>query len=147
MSEFEEILKTFEEFRVKYLVIGGHAVMFYTEPRYTKDIDLFIEASQENARLVFQALAHFGAPLAGLSERDFAENGAYQMGLPPFRIDIFMSVSGVEFAAAWPRRVRTRVGGVEANIVSREDLIAMKKALGRHIDLHDVEQLEKSTEL
>ncbi|MCW5980458.1 MAG: hypothetical protein KIT09_20415 [Bryobacteraceae bacterium] len=65
-SDFEELLKLFNDNAVKYLVVGGHAVMLYTEPRYTKDLDLWIEAGEENAGRVFRSLVTFGAPLAGL---------------------------------------------------------------------------------
>ena len=144
MTPFEEMLNVLEEFRVKYLLVGGHAVMYYTEPRYTKDIDIFVEASPENAPKVFRALATFGAPLAGMSERDFSEPGYfYQMGNPPLRIDVLMSLPGVNFEGAWARKVRVPFGVVEANLISREDLITSKRASGRHIDLHDVELLER----
>ena len=70
-SDFEELLKIFSDKAVKYLVVGGHAVMLYTEPRYTKDLDIWIEATPGNAAKVFRALAKFGAPLSGLSPRRF----------------------------------------------------------------------------
>jgi hypothetical protein len=81
-SEFSDLLKLFRSCRVRYLVVGGHAVMKYTEPRYTKDLDVWIEPSTKNARAVFRALREFGAPLAGLTDSDFAKEGFfYQMGL------------------------------------------------------------------
>ena len=70
-SDFEELLRIFDATAVKYLIVGGHAVMLYTEPRYTKDLDIWIEASPDNADKVFRALAEFGAPLSGLSTGDF----------------------------------------------------------------------------
>jgi len=83
-SDFKELLNTFNEHEVRYLVVGGHAVMFYSEPRYTKDLGLWIEASAENASRVFRALTEFGAPLSGVTESDFAKEGFfYQMGRPP----------------------------------------------------------------
>jgi hypothetical protein len=85
-SDFKDLLKLFNGAKVRYLVIGGHAVMKYTEPRYTKDLDLWIEATPKNARAVFRALRDFGAPLANLTEGDFAREGTfYQMGRPPAR--------------------------------------------------------------
>ena len=92
-SDFEELLSLFNDNEVKYLVVGGYAVMLYTEPRYTKDLDVWIEASQENAARVFHALAEFGAPLRGLTPADFAKEGCfYQLGRPPVRVDILMSI-------------------------------------------------------
>jgi hypothetical protein len=91
-SDFKELLSTFNAAKVRYLVVGGYAVMTYTEPRYTKDLDLWIEATPRNAWAVFRALKEFGAPLAGLSEADFSREGFfYQLGRPPARVDILMS--------------------------------------------------------
>ena len=95
-SDFEELLRAFNETGVKYLVIEEYAVMLYSEPRYTKDLDLWVEASQENAEKVFSALAAFGAPLKNLTAEDFSVEGFfYQMGIPPARVDILMSIDGV----------------------------------------------------
>ena len=142
-SDFEELLKAFNESGVKYLVVGGHAVMLYSEPRYTKDLDLWIEASQENGTKVFQALADFGAPLSGLTAADFATEGFfYQMGIPPARVDILMSIDGVRFDEAWPNRKESALGAAPAWFIGREDLIRNKRASGRHIDLHDADLLE-----
>ena len=142
-SDFAELLRSFNADDVKYLVVGGHAVMLYTEPRYTKDLDIWIEASEENAAKVFRALAGFGAPLAGLTPADFASEGFfYQLGMPPARIDILMSVDGVRFGEAWPNRRQAPLGGVPAWFIGRQDLIRNKRATGRPIDLHDAGLLE-----
>ncbi len=79
ISDFEELLKLFNDNDVRYLVVGGYAVMLYTEPRYTKDLDLWIDASEDNAAKVFRALAEFGAPLSGLSANDFAQEGFFYL--------------------------------------------------------------------
>jgi hypothetical protein len=142
-SDFEELLSIFNAHDVKYLVVGGHAVMLYTEPRYTKDLDLWVEASQENARKVFRALAAFGAPLAGLSPDDFAhEEFFYQIGVPPVRVDILMSLTGLTFSDAWPNRTESAIRGQKVWFIGRADLVRNKRACGRHIDLHDAELLE-----
>ena len=126
------------------MIVGGYAVMRYTEPRFTKDLDLWVEATPDNAQRVFKALADFGAPLAGMTEADFTEEGFfYQLGRPPIRVDILMSVSGRTFAEAWPNRLEESIDGVPVSFVGREDLIRIKEACGRHIDLHDAEQLKK----
>jgi hypothetical protein len=144
-SDFKDLLKLLGTCRVRYLVVGGHAVMKYTEPRYTKDLDIWIEASPKNSRAVFRALREFGAPLANLTEADFAREGFfYQMGRPPARIDILMSVAGLSFADAWRHRVRADFDGVPAYVISRDDLIANKRAAGRPQDLVDVSNLEES---
>lgn len=144
-SDFEELLRAFRDCDVKYLIVGGYAVMLYTEPRHTKDLDLWIEASGENSKRVFQALAAFGAPLAGMTAGDFVREGFfYQLGMPPVRVDILMSVDGLSFQEAWPNRQEAVFGQEKAYFISRQDLIKNKLALGRHIDLHDVEQLRKA---
>ncbi|MEO8647622.1 MAG: hypothetical protein ABI539_00510 [Acidobacteriota bacterium] len=110
--EFKELLNTFNEHEVKYLIVGDFAVMVYSEPRYTKDLDIWIEASPENASRVFAALRDFGAPLKDLTEKDFAEPGFYQMGRPPSRINVMMTLDGVEFEMAWENRTSDEFRGV-----------------------------------
>jgi hypothetical protein len=137
-SDFEDLLKLFNVSSVRYLVVGGYAVMLYTEPRYTKDLDIWIDPSPENAGKVFRALAEFDAPLAGLSPSDFSKEGFfYQLGRPPARVDILMSVDGLSFGDAWGNRQESVLGGQVAWFVGRGDLIKNKRASGRHIDLHD----------
>lgn len=141
-SDFSEILKIFNVNRVKYLIIGGYAVSEYAEPRYTKDLDIWIEASNENALRVFKSLQEFGAPLANLKPADFAaKDSFYQMGRPPVRIDILMSINGVEFEKAWTGRNVIRLFDEKVNLISLDDLIAAKKSAGRPQDIVDVESL------
>lgn len=141
-SDFEELLKIFNDNEVRYLIVGGYAVMLYTEPRYTKDLDLWVEATPENASKVWRALVEFGAPLSNLAVNDFAREGFfYQMGRPPVRVDVLMSVDAVKFADAWPRREQSLLGAQPAWFISRADLLKNKRASGRHIDLHDADLL------
>ena len=144
-SDFSDLLSLFNDHHVKYLVIGGYAVIRYTEPRYTKDLDLFVATDAENARAVFAALREFGAPLAGLTEKDFAEDGYfYQMGVPPIRGDIMMGVPGVVFPDAWERREEVELGGLRVPFISRRDLITSKDAAGRPQDVIDADALRRS---
>ncbi len=141
-SDFRELLKIFNAHKVRYLVVGGYAVMKYTEPRYTKELDLWVEATSKNAKAIFKALQKFQAPLANLTEKDFATEGFfYQMGRPPARVDILMSIQGVYFADAWPNRVSSDFDGVIGHVISKQDLLANKRAVGRPQDLLDVESL------
>jgi len=141
-SDFKELLRIFNGHKVKYLVVGGYAVMKYTEPRYTKDLDLWISSDPENAKAVFRSLREFGAPLTGLSETDFTQEGAfYQMGRPPARIDILMSIDGLCFEDAWAHRLRVNFDDTPAFLISRQDLMTNKKATGRPQDLIDVDNL------
>ena len=116
--------------------------MNYAEPRYTKDLDIWVDTDKANATAVFNALKAFGAPLSGITENDFALEGYfYQIGVAPVRIDILMSMKGLRFEDAWERRVESDLYGVKTFFISREDLITSKKQVGRPQDLADVEAL------
>ncbi|MBI3925929.1 MAG: hypothetical protein HY319_10350 [Armatimonadetes bacterium] len=141
--DFKDLLQCFNDENVEYMVVGGYAVMAYTEPRYTKDLDLWIRAEPENARRAFRALAKFGAPLDQVSVDDFAcEGNVFQIGLAPVRADILMSISGLTFDAAWPNKQRQDFGGITAWVISRADLIRNKRSSARPQDLLDVANLE-----
>lgn len=143
-SDYSELLSLFNANNVRYLTIGGYAVIQYAEPRYTKDLDIRVSVDQENAAAVYRALKEFGAPLAGMSEANFAEEGYfYQMGRPPMRVDILMGIQGVEFEQAWQGRVEVDFDGLNVKFISREDLIAAKKASGRPQDLIDADLLSQ----
>lgn len=144
-QDFKELLSILAKHEVRYLVIGGYAVMLYSEPRWTKDLDLWIAIDPTNARAVFNALKEFGAPLTNLTSEDFSEPGYfYQMGNPPLRVDVMMEIPGGDFNAAWERRNTVSIGDDQVHFISREDLITVKLASGRDQDLKDVEALRKS---
>lgn len=144
--DFRELLSILAKHEVRYLVVGGYAVMKYTEPRFTKDLDLWIATNPENAEAVFAALQEFGAPLKDLTPADFMQAGYfYQMGSPPFRLDIMMSIPGVIFEAAWTNREEARIEGVVIPFISKSDLIKTKEASGRDQDRLDVKKLRKSS--
>ena len=141
-QDFKEIFRLLNAEEVEYVIVGAHAVMFYTEPRYTKDIDILVNPTVENARKAWNALAKFGAPLKNISESDFMDKDLiYQVGIEPNRIDIIMSIAGVEFDQAWRNRQTSSYDGIPINILSRDDLIRAKKASGRRQDLLDLERL------
>jgi len=142
-SNFSELLSLFDGLEVRYLVVGGYALMQYTEPRYTKDIDLWVDATPENAAKVFQALKQLGAPLSGITVADFSTSGVfYQMGRPPVRVDVLTSLSGLNFPDCWERRVAGRFGTRNVWVIAIDDLIVNKRTVGRLQDLADVERLE-----
>lgn len=146
-SDFSDLLNLFKVNDVKYMVIGGYAVVQYAEPRFTKDLDLWISTHPDNAEAVFAALKEFGAPLEGMSPKDFSEEGYfYQMGVPPVRVDILMGIPGVQFDEAWERRVEVQFDDVSVTIISREDLIQAKRAAGRPQDLLDANSLEQAVD-
>jgi len=142
-SDFSDLLRLFAASGVRYMVVGGYAVVQYTEPRYTKDLDLWIRTDPENARVVYDALRTFGAPLAEIGPDDFAQDGfVYQVGIAPVRVDIMMGLAGVSFDDAWPRREVVDFDGLPVVFIGRDDLVAAKRAAGRPQDLIDAEQLE-----
>ena len=149
-QDFKELLSVLNEHRVKYLVVGAYAVSIHAQPRATKDLDILVKADAANAQAVFAALAQFGAPLQGLCAADFAEHGPFfRMGREPVSVDILTAIPGVEFDAAWQRRVEDVVdpaSGLKANFISREDLIAAKLASGRPQDLADVDAIRNAAE-
>jgi len=143
--DFRELLSLFRDYEIRYLVVGGYAVMKYTEPRYTKDLDLWISTDRQNAEMVFAALKAFGAPLKDLTADDFTQDGCfYQVGKPPFRLDIMISIPGVQFESAWQCREVVDLEGLVVPFIARADLIHSKKVSGRPQDLIDVENLEKA---
>ena len=141
-SDFSDLLRIFNTKHVRYLVVGGQAVVQYAEPRFTKDLDLWVATESRNAKAVYEALREFGAPLSGLTPNDFAMEGHfYQMGVPPTRVDILMGVLGVEFPGAWERRLRVDFGGLLVPFISLDDLITVKRAVGRPQDMLDIQNL------
>jgi predicted nucleotidyltransferase len=144
--DFKELLRALNEKQAEYLIVDGYAVMKYTEPRFTKDLDVWIRNSTENASKVYEALAEFGVPLRkdGLVPEDFAsQDMTYQIGVAPLRIDILTHLSGIEFAEAWPNRVASIFFGVPAHFISLNDLIIHKRAAGRSSDLEQLESFQK----
>ena len=126
------------------MIAGGYAVMRYTEPRFTKDLDVLIAVDDDNARAVYAALAEFGAPLQNLSPEDFAQEGYfYKMGSPPLRVNVLMSIPGVSFSEVWKNRETLQVSETEMHFISKGDLIKAKQAAGRPQDLLDLEKLER----
>jgi hypothetical protein len=148
--DFKELLSALNAHGVKYLVVGAYAVSIHAQPRATKDMDILVKPDAENAKAAYAALAQFGAPLEGLTFADFAAPGSFfRMGREPVAVDILSEIPGVDFDAAWERRVEDVIDqatGTRANFLSRDDLIAAKLASGRRQDLADVEAIHKAAE-
>ena len=141
--DFKELFAALCDQQADFLVVGAHAVMIFTEPRFTKDLDIWVRPTADNASRVFRALQVFGAPLSDLTEADLATPGViFQIGVAPNRIDILTKIDGVDFDGAWARRVKSSYDGQPIAILSLEDLIRNKRACGRKQDLIDLEKLE-----
>jgi hypothetical protein len=145
-QDFKELLFAFNAGQVRYLIVGGYAVSFHAQPRATKDLDILIGADAENSKAVYAALAKFGAPIEGLSAKDFAEpDNFFRMGTPPVMVDIMPKISGVEFEEAWRRRVDVRLDDdLTVPFISRDDLLVAKVSAGRAQDLIDADALRET---
>jgi len=144
-SDFKDLLSTFNEVGVRYLVVGGYAYAEHVEPRYTKDLDVWIERSDDNAERVLSALSAFGAPLRDLSKDDLTTPGTFfQIGLPPNRIDIITQLEGMDFSDCWARRKTVQLSALSVDYISARDLIENKERTGRPHDLADAEHLRQA---
>ena len=141
-GDFRELLLLLNEEGARYLIVGGFALAHYGNPRYTKDLDIWVDAEGDNPARVYRALARFGATLDGVSLSDFADpQTVFQVGVEPLRVDILAGISGVTFAEAWDDREPSTYGDVAVNVIGRGDYIANKRASGRPHDLRDVETM------
>ena len=142
-KDSEELFAFFNAHDVRFLIVGAYAVAFHARPRFTKDIDVFLEPSDENARRVLAALEEFGFGGLGLQVADFAAVGqVIQLGFPPNRIDLLTTIEGVDFSTAWQGRAPGTYGAQAVNYLGRTELIHNKQKIGRLQDLLDLEALE-----
>lgn len=142
-KDYEEFLALLNKYKVKYCIIGAFALAFHVEPRYTKDIDILIEASAENAENLLQVLHEFGFGSLKLAPSDFSTPGSIiQLGYEPVRIDIITSIQGLDFADIWENRIQGPYGGQTVNFIDRENLIKSKKISNRSQDRTDLERLQ-----
>jgi len=141
-KDFEEFFASCNKHGVEYLVVGGYAFAVHAHPRYTGDMDVFVRATEENARRIIAALNDFGFASTSVTWKDFSTTGrVVQLGYPPLRIDLITTIDGVQFAEAWARRVESAYGEQKIYVISKVDLIANKRASGRKQDLLDLEDL------
>lgn len=142
-KDFKEFIELLNGHKVRYLVVGGYAVAFHGHPRYTKDLDVWIELSPENATNVIKALEAFGFGSLGLNPEDFLERDQIiQLGYPPIRIDILTTLKEIKFEDCYKARVEADIQGLKINFIDLENLKHNKRATGRPQDLADAENLE-----
>lgn len=140
--DFREFIESLKSNNVRYLIVGGYAVAFHGHPRYTKDLDVWIEPSEENADKVLRALKDFGFGSLDLTREDFLLAGqVIQLGYPPNRIDLLNSPSGVTFAECYESRIEIEIEKTKICVIDLENLKKNKRASGRLQDLADVEKL------
>ncbi len=143
--DFEALLVELNEAEARYLVVGAYALALHARPRATGDLDIWVESTAENAARVYRALKAFGAPLGDLTVADLSSPDlVFQIGVPPRRIDVLTSLSGLSFERAYVGRVQGSLGRTACTYIGREDLIVNKRAVGRPRDLADLDDLGAS---
>ncbi len=143
-QHFRDMLYLFTKHNVEFMVIGAHALGVHDLPRATGDIDIWVRAHPQNAPKIWTALLEFGAPLQDMKQSDFNQaGGGFIIGLPPGRIDILTTISGVQFDEAWPNRIAGKIFGIPVFVMGVKDMNRNKKAAGRDKDKLDVKSLEK----
>jgi hypothetical protein len=141
--DFRDLFAVLNDAGAEYLLVGGYALAFHGSPRFTKDLDVWVNPTPENAARVHAALGRFGAPLGDLSVADLATSGiVFQIGIAPNRIDVVTGIDGVEFGEAWPERAVTTYGDVDVTVIGKRHLVLNKRATGRPQDAVDADTLE-----
>jgi hypothetical protein len=141
-QDFKEFIQFLNDNHVHYLIVGGYAVAIHGHPRYTKDIDIWIEMSPENADNLLQALEQFGFSSLGLQAEDFlTPDQIIQLGYPPSRIDLLTTIDGVNFENCYPLKLEVTIDNIVVNFIDLDNLRKNKAASGRLQDLADLENL------
>ena len=141
--DFKEFFQLLNKNNVKYLVIGGFAVAFHGYPRFTKDIDIWLQRNSENAMKVVETLDDFGFKSLGLKIEDFLESETIiQLGYPPNRIDLITSATGVDFDDCYQSKIEEEIDGVRIPFINLDNLKQNKRAAGRTQDLADIDNLK-----
>jgi len=142
-KDFREFIESLNSNKVKYLIVGGYAIAFHGHPRYTKDLDVWLELSKDNALNIMKALKDFGFGDLDVVKEDFLHEGmVVQLGYPPNRIDLINSPDGVDFAECYASRIKIKIDDLEISVIDLENLKKNKKASGRLQDLADLEKLK-----
>jgi len=144
IRDFEDMLELLDRLGARYLIVGGLAFIYHAKPRYTKDMDLWIDPDPENVARANAALAEFGA--TALLDASRAEE-VLQLGIAPDRIDFFLRMGGLRFADAWAKRVRDRYGDVAANWIDLDSLLAIKSAIDKPRHQEDARVLREVKKL
>jgi predicted nucleotidyltransferase len=143
-QDFKEFLELLNANKVRYLIVGGYAVSYYSRPKFTNDIDVWIDNSETNAEKVLKVLTEFGFEDLDIDKEDlFNPNMIIQLGYAPIRIDLLMGIKQLKFAEAYRHRTKGQYLGAKADFISLKDLIKNKKACGRDKDLLDLKWLKK----
>jgi len=141
-KDFKEFLGLLNDHEVEYMIVGGYALAFHGAPRFTSDIDVFVKPDSRNAQRILKVLEAFGFGSLDLSGDDFQKkDSVVQLGLPPVRIDIITSISGVSWEQAEASKEPGMFGDVPVIYIGKDQYVANKKATGRTKDIADIEAL------
>ena len=141
-KDFSEFLSLCLSHEVRFMVIGGYAVVHHSRPRYTGDLDIWVEATEDNAKRVVQVLRDFGFHGSDVTTAMITEKKEIiRMGFEPMRLEIFTRIPGVDFSECYERRVLVKIGRMQVPFIGLEDLKTNKRASGRLKDLQDLEEL------
>jgi hypothetical protein len=141
-QDFKEFIALLNARHVEYLIVGAHALGFYGAPRFTGDLDILVNPTLDNAHKIIEALKNFGFESLDHRVEDFTDRDSIiQLGVPPVRIDLITSISGVTWEQAWQGRQKGNFGNISTFYVGKQEFIANKRATGRKKDLADLEEL------
>ncbi len=140
--DFRDLLALFNKHKVDYIIVGAYALAFHGVPRYTGDLDILVKPDPINSKYILAALVEFGFGSVGLAKEDFESSGkVIQLGVPPVRVDIITSITGVPWEDAYSNRVEGKYGDIPVYFIGRQHFILNKRALGRKKDHADLEAL------
>jgi len=144
-SDFKELLQLLNVEKVEYLVVGAYAVMHHTQPRFTKDLDIWLRPTPENADKIVRVFQLFGMPFVDVTKDDFANEGLqYAVGHPPTMFDFLTSLPALDFQTSWENKAVGNEAGFKVYFLSQEDLIKAKTLAARPQDLADIEELKRA---
>ncbi|HVI47051.1 MAG TPA: nucleotidyltransferase [Chitinophaga sp.] len=143
-KDFEDFIALLNKHEVEYMIVGGYAMAFHGKPRYTGDLDIWIDVSDKNAEKLLRVIDDFGMTSLGFEKEDFLQPGYIsQIGYPPLRIDILNNIDGVDFQEAYGNRQKIVEGGLEIWYIGLQELLVNKIASGRKMDIADAQQIKK----
>ncbi|HEY5367821.1 MAG TPA: nucleotidyltransferase [Hanamia sp.] len=142
-QDFREFIELLIKHNAEYLIVGGYAVGVHGHPRYTGDLDIWLNPSPENAALVLKCVNEFGFSSYGLTQSDFTKPGnVIQLGYPPLRIDLLTEIDGVTFEECYENRKQVIIEDLHVNFIGYKDLLKNKKQSGRPRDIDDIDNLK-----
>jgi hypothetical protein len=142
-QDFKEFIELLIKHKAEYLIVGGYAVGIHGHPRYTGDLDIWLNPSEQNASLILKAVNEFGFSTYGLTRSDFTKPGnVVQLGYPPLRIDLLTEIDGVTFEECYINRKIVTIEDLEVNFIGYTDLLKNKKESGRPRDIDDIDNLK-----